>query len=541
MSIKKISLIIVLVLIINIGSSANSYASEVNNQYIRIGITTPLKNKNSVKLSSNNGFALGTWNNGFNEMFSINSNSVLVRTDDYYLTENGEYKYATQQSSANYGPYHIEVSEEFSTYNDAVTKVKELESKGIYAFPAFNDGFKVWIGQFINEEALNSELNNLTNKLQERLNSILSNNKRIIVQNDKGDILIAFDNDKGITLKALDASGNIGLLQVEKNSYRDYITFNRIDSELITINLVTVNNYLYGVVPREMSAIWELEALKAQAIAARNFTLINIGRHNSLGYDLCDTTHCQVYGGYNWENIRSNQAVNETSTAVLKYESKLVNAYYHSSSGGHTEDSENIWTAKVPYLRGVEDDFSLGSPNDTWKLVLTKDEIQQKLLANGINVGEVISIEPITISQNGRVLELMIRGTNKTEILAKEKSRIIFGTSSLKSTWFRVESDASVYVMSGTSKEPFKTALDDLTVISAQGVQIANRSTVSRINVSNGVNETSIATTPNMYIFDGRGWGHGLGMSQWGAKKMAELGYNYQEILEYYYTGAKVE
>jgi stage II sporulation protein D len=122
-----------------------------------------------------------------------------------------------------------------------------------------------------------------------------------------------------------------------------------------------MQEYLYGVVPREMSKTWPLEALKAQAVVARTFAITNQNKFMHLGFNMDNSVLSQVYGGYDWEGPISNQAVDETIGMLLYYNTTLASAYYHSNSGGYTANSENVWSSEVPYLRSVFDPYSIGA------------------------------------------------------------------------------------------------------------------------------------------------------------------------------------
>lgn len=516
------------------------YAQTVEEEYVRIGLKMPLKSNYEVTLGGQKGFAIGKWENEFKEMFKIGKKEIVVRLDSYYSIENGIYTKSLGHDESEIGPYHIKMGNTYESYNVALEVVEKLRNDGIDAYPAYDNGYQIWIGQFCSKNEAEKELVKLSNSY-DNLKIAADNGKKIILQDKKNNVILLFDVSQNIFLQGIPENGQPPLTNVENYRYRDYITFNRVDESLIVINYVSVEHYLYGVVPREMSANWPLEALKAQAVAARNYVIVNKNKHHSQGYDLCDTQDCQVYGGFNWENNKTNKAVDETKSKLIKYNGSPITAFYHSSSGGHTENSENIWSFEIPYIRGVEDEFSLGSPYDSWQLVLTRDEVEEKLKSSGIDIGDIISIKPVSYSKYGRVLELLVEGTKGNYILEKEKPRGIFGYGNLKSTWFDVNSDADVYVMTGNDLEPKKVSLTNATVISGKGIQITSRSKNSRMELFNGYDISTISVIPSLYIFEGKGWGHGLGMSQWGAKRMAELGYSYEQILEHYYTGTKVE
>lgn len=309
-------------------------------------------------------------------------------------------------------------------------------------------------------------------------------------------------------------------------------------SDLTLINSVTLSEYLYGVLPKEMAADWPLEALKAQAVAARNYAVTNLGKHKARGFDLCATPDCQVYGGYRVENPLCRQAVDETDGRFLTYDGKPIQAFFHSNSGGKTENSENVWSGTVPYLKSVDDPYSVGAPNTTWTRTFTKAEIEQKLLANQMTVGSVSNVVVSRKSDNSRVLELLVQGTQGSVVLTKEQTRKILGYNDIKSTWFDVGGGGSLRVQqsAGLTDLPFEAVV-------LNGAMENSALSISGLVARsvNGKETISLAAAGDTLTFTGHGWGHGLGLSQWGAKNMAEQGFTYEQILLHYYTGTTLQ
>ena len=246
------------------------------------------------------------------------------------------------------------------------------------------------------------------------------------------------------------------------------------------INYLSVEDYLLSVVPSEMPSAWPQEALKAQAIAARSYAYANLGKHGSEGYDLKDNTEDQAYNGIKSEYNSTNVAVASTNNLVMKYDGKPICAYFHSTSGGSTELSENVWSKPLPYLKAVPD-YDDRSPHFSWSRKFSIDEIESKLAAG---VGPVLTLLVVSRSQSQRVSNLLVVGGNDAKIYSGESIR---RQLKLPSTNFNVFS------------------------------------------------------LPGCYTFCGRGNGHGLGLSQWGSRALAEQGYNAAQILTYYYKDIVIE
>lgn len=378
---------------------------------------------------------------------------------------------------------------------------------------------------------------------------------RIIISGDKnGTINIYNKNYNYITDIPGDGSIIIGsgdaqdsIVQVEKNKYRDYITFLNKGNEIFLINHIELDKYLYGVIPREMPVSAPMEALKAQAIASRSYTLANINKHIKDGYNLCDTVDCQVYGAYDNEKPTTNQAIDETRGIYAYYDGKVINATFHSSSGGYTEDSSKVWGGSVPYLVAVKDEFSVNAPNSNWTVEITAREVKEKLLSLGIDIGDIIEIQPVEITEANRVQRLKIKGTKGEHILSSSNFRNLVGTTFLKSTWFNIDttgasSSTKVYALSVNSSYPKEINLNNAYILDVRNKATVSRSTVSR---AIGKDRTSsldgtVSSKPTTFVFNGKGYGHGVGMSQYGAMEMAKQGYNFEDIIKHYYQGVEL-
>lgn len=255
------------------------------------------------------------------------------------------------------------------------------------------------------------------------------------------------------------------------------------DQAFLLINNVELEDYLLSVVPSEMPSSWNLEALKAQSIAARSYALANLGKHQNEGYDLKASTEDQVYLGVQTESDNSNSAVAETRGQVLKHKGKVVTAFFHSAGGGCTEKAEHVWGGKVPYLKSVPD-FDDQSPHFNWNRSINVSSIEEALKKQGRDIGGLLGIFPLERSPSQRVTLAMVSGTLQTLMLSGEELRKILA---LPSTAFNIGLDMDAYLVAG------------------------------------------------------RGFGHGLGMSQWGAKYLSEQGYNASQILSYYYKDVTLD
>jgi stage II sporulation protein D len=241
------------------------------------------------------------------------------------------------------------------------------------------------------------------------------------------------------------------------------------------------------VIKWEISPSWPLEAVKAQAIVARSFAYANIGRHGEEGYDLCRSQHCQVYGGVESEDPRATMAVNLTRGKVITLGGKLINSIYHATCGGGTADASLVWGGKdLWYLRGVRCRFCRYSPHHYWSCRISIEEIEGALRKKGLDVGKVRAIYPVKRDRFGRIQKLVIIHSKGRDVMGANAFRLAIGPEKVRSTLFTLQRSS------------------------------------------------------DYFFFNGRGWGHGVGMCQWGAKGMAEDGFDYLDIIHHYYPDTEI-
>lgn len=338
-------------------------------------------------------------------------------------------------------------------------------------------------------------------------------------------------------------------VEVNKRFYRGSISIHRTAGKngLTVVNTLPLEEYLYGIIAKEISPAWPLEAVKAQAVAARTYAIYNLGKHREDGYDVCATTDCQVYGGRSSEAPRAIQAVDATFGMVVTYQGKPIPASFHGSGGGYTENSENVWGFFHPALRAVAD-YDEKSPHYKWEKAVTTKELTETLLSAGYNIGTLQTIElsglskpPVTAPDrgvSGRVKEIRFSGSGGSYSLTGNKLRSILG---LNSTLFDIkvvlpsEKSIQLEITDRYSDKDTKTMEINLPAMPERNLP-TDKPNIRRIG--NRPNET--------VIFTGYGWGHGLGLSQWGAKAMAERvspadTEYFKTILKHYYSGVEIK
>ncbi|MCX8095678.1 MAG: SpoIID/LytB domain-containing protein [Caldisericia bacterium] len=418
----------------------------------------------------------------------------------------------------------------FISINDALKYYDYLKEKiqGKEFFINFENGkYALEIGDFKSNEE--RETFKLINKLY-----------LIFMENvDISGFYIFFGSERlKIQLKKNELNGIIfeiypqnDFVKVNNRKYRGYIYLYVNFSTSYIINKLNIEDYLKGVVPSEMPASFNIEALKAQAVAARTYALSRIKEKNI--YDVTATPLTQAYLGVDKENEKTTLAVETTKNEVITFDGKIIEALYHSTSGGYTENNENVWfSTPYPYLRGVESPYEDKSPHYSWTQTFTNYRIQMLFKKyfkqnNLYDIGEIIGFEVIKRGVSPRVVEIKVIGMYEDLILTGPQFQSILG---LKSTWFDFEFKVYRFnhlysIVNMVDKLPlFKSSFDGL----------VKKFEDFEYNIQD------IRRRWDIVVFKGKGWGHGVGMSQWGAQGFAENGLNYINILKHYYTGTNV-
>lgn len=410
--------------------------------------------------------------------------------------------------------------------------------------PDINVGFV--INQFSAEISSEAEFKVL---VQPKGSSLVFSPQKTYLSVKNGKFVVDGKSIDGSEIELLATNATKPLL-VNRKRYRGRLVA-KINDDKKTLNICNIlplEEYLYGVVAKEIIPLWPEEAIKAQAVASRSFALSAIKKQKTDGYDIKANEFGQVYGGIEAEHIITNKMVDATRGIVLTYNGKPVEACYHSSSGGYTESSENVWGSYIPYLRGVID-YDQEAPKFGWEKVFTAADIENVLLKAGYKIGKLnaiklspLKIQPVEANDrgiSGRVLKMTFSGENGEVVLDGNKVR---GLLVLNSTLFDVivEMQVPKYI--------------EVPVLDAHGNEIGKKQILVKITEPSkptylsGFEDLRLITGDNneKIIFKGKGWGHGLGLSQWGARGMALLAPQnskdyYKKILNHYYTNVKIE
>ncbi|AIQ97924.1 SpoIID/LytB domain-containing protein [Prochlorococcus sp. MIT 0801] len=334
-------------------------------------------------------------------------------------------------------------------------------------------------------------------------NLVYSNNKVKYSINNDLNSWFELPNNFNLIIRNSDKRG----IWLNNRRYAGELRVSLNDKKLNIINYLKLEKYLKSVVGSEMPKDFPLAALQAQAIAARTYALKLLDK-NKL-FDLHSTQASQVYLGLESETVKINRAVRSTDSLVLFYKDQLIDAVFHSSSGGRTESSGQVWKYQFPYLKSVID-YDHNSSKYRWSNKFTSAELE-KIFPN---LGGINSIHIIDRSNTGRVLKIRLYGTNRNQIISGKDLR---KKLQLLSTKFE-----------------FDLIFDPSNLD-------------NKLNYENKlVNDSALQPLPPIpeeyfLLVRGFGAGHGVGMSQWGAKAMAERGSSFRKILKHYYTGVQIK
>jgi len=268
--------------------------------------------------------------------------------------------------------------------------------------------------------------------------------------------------------------------------YRGQLILRNSGASLTVLNTLDMERYLAGVVGSEAVETWPDDALRAQAVVARTYALYKLKASSAKAFDVAATTDDQVYLGAERETAKLRRIVKETAGIAVLYKDKVFPTYFHSTCAGHTEEvSRALKYESIPPLRGVPCNYCRDSKYYGWWTVNVDVEALSALMRrNGRNVGQVTNVEPLDIGPSQRALRVRVTGTAGTTVMNAYDFRKLVGASQIRNTYFIVRNYGSYFQ------------------------------------------------------FLGRGWGHGVGMCQFGAKGMADKGYGFAAILRHYYPGA---
>lgn len=562
------------------GGMASASPAGSNDRIIRVGLhygTGAMEGLNLLN-EEGSGYRFGYYD-GSNQFVELGSTSqtaisVVETVNVYYGTYDKYSSYHTSiPSSVAVGEYHLELPGVYQTFAEA------QGAASLYAggFAAYIGGtYYARVGNYTTRDgAAAAQAALATQGAYTELRGT-SGFGVSVVATGTNTILFQYDdlgNGTGLGVEPIQTGAGKCTTWSKDCLYNGGFRFERINGgKLTVVNMVGLEDYVKGVVANEMSDSWPIEALKAQAVAARSYALSLGSKHSVHHFDICFDTDCQAYYGREKAGANSDAAVDQTAGQVALYNGKVAQTYYYSSNGGASESVSIAWESNqslYPYLVGVVDPYeeTLNLKN-TWTRTVSSAELISKVLMEYAVNGPIVSAAISSYSPTGNpktvtftdsagksysvstykiVRRLGLRsyrygfegsGTSPNEPAAPSGDISINGATQVDGTFglYAIDGNGSLTPMSG---DVYVITDSGTSLLSQSGSQNSGQN--QNPGQSTSVEWASSASAVNGSItFAGRGWGHNIGMSQFGAKAMAEQGHTYQQILQFYYTGITV-
>lgn len=534
---KRCAWLLMLMLFVNficMDMSADTvFAGELSGYTVRVGLVSLYENQSQIVVK-NTSLLMGYETEGvFAQCAALNS------SDGFTFTPDTSYCYASEATYDSYEAVQQTIA--------ALKEKNEYISCGVSG----TGKFRIYISAD-SELTAQSLAAALEESVKIRFAAVEHDaSYRVKVTWQEGSLIIDVGSDNKYPQFSAGTANEAGVyvLDLGERQYRGRMEIGRFGASngLTPVSVLDMEEYLYGVVACEMVPSWETEALKAQAVCARSYAYaldkrsVEFGADN--GYALFDTTRSQVYKGYGTETEKTNQAVDATRGEMIYYRENVVKAFFYSTSGGHTENCEDVWDVALTYFRGVPDNTELHQEKAPWIVTKTKAEIAEAVKGTGVDVGQVTNISAQIRSASGRIFRLRVTGTAGTAYLLKEKVRTELSLPDAKAKIVKygdVPDKVYVQTMSGTSRKQISTSyiISGDGNISQAGAALEQYVVISSDNLTNF--PKNAPADPDTYYFAGMGYGHGVGLSQSGAQSLALLGYDYEYIIHHYYNKVEI-
>lgn len=407
----------------------------------------------------------------------------LGRTSASYVSVRRDTGFALE-GGTYVGPWHIILDKSFSDFDSA----QECSIGYWGGFVGYVDGeYRVLTGAYKSEDKADAAISDRGLRGKTFKGSEYS---LLAARKDTSELIFLYDAGEKTELAV--KPGNDGRkLCFNYDHYLGGLGLRSREGKITVVNYVALESYVKCVLPYEMYAAWPKEALAAQGLCARNYAINNIDTYYELGFDVRNDTYSQVYRGTTGTTKITDTAVDETKGEYIRYKGAVCKVYYMSSDGGATDSGANVFSRRRAYLTGTVDDTEsrMDFYNKSWKAELLESTVLRRLNNNGVGLSDIKSIKPYR--ENGKIISsLEIKDSKgKTAVICGEDCFRFLGLNSLNFT-------------------------------------------VDRKTASNG--ET-------VWVFNGKGWGHNCGMSQWGAYSLAEnKNYRCGDIIAFYFSGAYV-
>ncbi|MCL1858853.1 MAG: SpoIID/LytB domain-containing protein [Oscillospiraceae bacterium] len=566
-------------IIVSGDDKGGNYASNPN---MRIGLVYDDGIVESFQTTSPKGFYFGSVKDGasdkFDVFFYINNTKISV-AHIANLAKNSVGRYYASGKNIVVGKYNAEFDKTFSDFNEAYKFINGLsKTTFLNLFPAYINGkIVVRCYDFTSADSAKAFINKVSSSSPVALKVAAESNKTVVVINpDTDEILFQYeDGDNnfaaagavsnslsyGQAISELSSKNTDFTASPAGNIYSGAFVYRIKNSGVEVINLISLEDYIKGVVPYEISPNWHEEALKAFSVAARTYAVFSGARHAKSGFTLCNDTHCQFYAGSKRATDATNAAVDATKDLVVTYNNKIIETVYHSSSGGATENHNDAWGGdlRFPYLTSVkvplEKYATPGRANSLWTNTAAPRELfeyltgaspQSSRFKDKLNsdIASIIINERSPSSNYIKSVSVVDKNGNSVTVQNSDTIRSAFGRYANSANMDIYKSFKFKSFMLPSSEKALQQDIESgkTYIITGNGLTKSTPGDgILNILTANGAYSIKAYATGNDFIFDGRGWGHGVGLSQWGMQDMAEAGYKYDAIIKTFYTGVSID
>lgn len=531
----------------------NAEAAYDENMQVRVGLVYGSSMTETVQIMSDYGFSVGIMTDKrtymkLGEFPGLTSATVLVEKN-------------ITVGSKTVGNYHIQTNDKFTSYAKAYAQVKEIRNAGVLAYVAYIGGnFRVRMGAYASSDAAKNAYNGFSSKVPAST-----------VVSGSGNGTVLYDNGAKRVLFECDTSGvHMGTRALQKqtetkthytklssgNLYDGVMEFANVSKKIRVVNVLDLETYALGVCPWEIIPSWPMETLKAFACTIRTLAVYHFNaRHNSAyGFDVCTTSHCQNYKGMtrDYQNFRT--ALAETTGQIVTYDGKAIMGIYNGTNGGVTEDVRDIWGGNVlyPYLTSVTVPIEVEShpnhPQGVWTNVVDPTTLSKYLQGKSYTGFSKLTspIVALNIKQYSKYsgvyiyeLEFVDSAGHTATVKTSSKVRGAL-VKYCPSAYFSISYNYPLSIASGDKTVSGTMNSSDVKVITANGEYTLSDTTPKDLTVLTANGEKQFSTSQYTIQFDGKGNGHGGGISMYGAVDLAKAGYTYDNILSTYFPGVEV-
>ena len=552
---------------------------------VKVGLSYGKSVYSTFNLSSPDGCYIGVPGEGESvvKIAETAESGVMAALDANYYKKNGSYSLeSASDRTPSLGAYHLVDINMFATYEEALFEYREIYpyiDRGTLFLGYVGNMYMIFLGSYFTYSEAQSALDSLTLKSSF---FVMSPNPSAVRLIDAGTEQDLFITDSGLSVVPAGIGPRAYIETPSGYRYEGRFDFTKYTEEGVTglqlVNTVDLESYVYGVVPWEIGADTPLEALKAQAILARTYALQSLGKHSAYGFDLCKTQHCQVYYGISRGNANVLDAVAETAGQAVTYEGELAAVYYSAVSGGTTVSSYDAWGGTyVPYLVGMTTEWEKyeDHPNGVWTSEVSSTRLCEILKSKGYGVsGQIADVEILAYAENSEyVRSIRFTDTSGKSVTVEFSDNIrSLLSSEVHSACFTVAKrevsepeyiehivPAQVLTGSGTAAIPGNR---NMIVSTGSGVLSLRADDSHRVLTAGGYASFSLSdeyafngradaenermrreyeSADSVFVFEGKGWGHGVGMSQYGARDLAAEGRTVAEIIAAYFPGTEIK